>query len=138
MNSFNKEITIESRQKQEIIDLTGRVQDIVEHSGIKEGLALVYPLHTSSAVYISDSDISLTQDFNDILEKLVPSSAGYRHDEVDYKKNADAHLKAVLTGHHVVLPVSDGRLHLGTYQTIYYAEFDGGRKKEILVKIIGE
>ena len=138
MKSLDEEIEIHTGEKQEIVNITPRLKDIVTRSGVREGLALVFPLHTSSAVYISDSDFSLTEDFRDLAAKLVPAAAGYRHDEADYKKNADAHLKAILAGHHITLPVSGGQLRLGTYQTIYYAEFDGGRKKEILVKVIGE
>ena len=107
-------------------------------SGIREGSILVFPHHTSSAVYISDSDSSLTLDFLELIGGMVPDMAGYRHDETDYKKNAAAHLKAILSGHHVTLPVSGGRLDLGLYQTVYYAEFDGGREKEVLVKVTGE
>jgi secondary thiamine-phosphate synthase enzyme len=138
MKSSREIITMNTQEKKQIVNITQLVQKVVGVSGIQEGLALVYPMHTSSTVYISDSDWSLTEDFDDVLEKLVPALAGYRHDETDYKKNADGHLKAILTGHHIVLPVTEGRLDLGTYQTIYYFEFDGGREKEVLVKIIGE
>ena len=138
MPAFNEEIEIRTEKQQAVVNITSGVEEIVARSGIKEGLALVYPLHTSSAVFINDSDFSITEDFLDVARKLVPPGAGYRHDETDHKKNADGHIKSILTGHHITLPVTDGRLHLGTYQTIYYAEYDGGRKKEILVKIIGE
>lgn len=129
---------VKTTEKQEVMDITGRVAEALESSGIREGILLVYSHHTSSAVYVSDSDTSLSLDLLDVMHGLVPSGAGYRHDQVDYKKNADAHIKAVLSGHHVTLPVTDGRLDLGTYQTLYYAEFDGGREKGFLVKIIGE
>ncbi len=138
MKSTRELIIMNTPEKKQIVNITNLVDKVLGTSEIKEGLCLVYPMHTSSAVYISDSDWSLTQDFDDVLEKLVPAGAGYRHDETDYKKNADGHLKAILAGHHIVLPVTQGRLDLGTYQTIYYFEFDGGREKEILVKIIGE
>ena len=138
MNSLSELIILRTGDRKQIIDITGRVTDIVAKSGIKEGLALVYPMHTSSAVYISDSDRSLTLDFDDVLERLVPEGDDYRHDRTDYKKNADGHIKSILSGHHIVLPVTSGALHLGTYQTIYYFEFDGQREKEVLVKIIGK
>jgi secondary thiamine-phosphate synthase enzyme len=138
MKSVREIITMDTQEKKQIVNITQLVQKVVGTSGIQEGLALVYPMHTSSTVYISDSDWSLTEDFDDVLEKLVPALAGYRHDITDHKKNADGHLKAILTGHHIVLPVTEGRLDLGTYQTIYYFEFDGGREKEVLVKIIGD
>jgi secondary thiamine-phosphate synthase enzyme len=125
-------------KRREIINITEEVEKAVVKSGIFEGLALVYPMHTSSAVYISDSDSSLTTDLEDVLSGLVPQGGGYHHDLTDPKENADAHLQAILCGHHVTLPVSQGSLDLGTYQTLYYAEFDGMRKKEIQVKVIGE
>lgn len=122
----------------EILDITPKVRQAVRESGIQEGLALVYPMHTSSTVYLSDSDPSLTLDFADLMDALVPGDKVYRHDETDYKKNAAGHLKAILTGHSLTLPVTGGNLDLGTYQTVYYYELDGQRTKEVMVKIIGE
>ena len=90
-----------------------------------------------AAVYLSDSDRSLTGDFGELLTRLIPEGA-YQHNLSDDKQNATAHLKSLLTGHHLVLPVTEGSLDLGVYQTVYYAEFDGQRDKEILVKVIGE
>ena len=95
-------------------------------------------MHTSSGVYISDSDRSLCDDYRRVMSGLVPEGDNYLNDRTDYKKIADGHLKSVLTGHHIVLPLTAGRLDLGTYQTVYYAEFDGCREKEILIKIIGD
>ena len=99
---------------------------------------MVFPHHTSAAVYISDSDLGITSDFLKVLRKLVPANNNYTHNKADPKKNADAHLKAALTGHHIVIPITNGALDLGLYQTIYYAEFDGRREKEVEVKVIGE
>lgn len=138
MKSARELLIMNTPQKRQVVNITLLVEKAIGTSGIKEGMALIYPMHTSSTVYISDSDWSLTEDLDDLLEKIAPAGAGYRHDETDYKKNAEGHLQAILTGHHIVLPVTDGRLDLGTYQTIYYFEFDGGREKEILVKVIGE
>ncbi|NQU44625.1 YjbQ family protein [bacterium] len=138
MKTFRHELHFETEKPTEIINITPQVEAAVRESGVSDGLALVYPLHTSSAVYISDSDYSLTQDFADILDTLVPASRAYRHDETDYKKNAAGHLKSILSGHSVTLPVTGGRLDLGTWQTVYYFEFDGQRPKEVLVKTIGE
>lgn len=137
MNSYRKQINITTKNKEEVINISSEVSEIVRESGIQEGLVLVFPLHTSSAVYLSDSDPSLTEDFCSVLKDLVPEGQGYLHDQVDYKKNADAHMKANLSGHHIVLPLTAGKLDLGVYQTLYYAEFDGTRPKEILVKILG-
>jgi secondary thiamine-phosphate synthase enzyme len=138
MKHFRKELHFCTRKPVEIINITREVQMILAESDIAEGLMLVYPMHTSSAVYLSDSDTSLTLDFADLLANLVPESKNWRHDETDYKKNATGHLKAILAGHSITLPISAGELDLGTYQTVYYFEFDGQRDKEVLVKIIGE
>jgi len=136
---MHKELLWFSTEKRcEIIDITSKVEGVVRRSGVDDGLALVYPMHTSSAVYVSDSDPGLTRDLDALLTRLAPQAAGYHHDKTDPKENAEAHLRAILCGHHVVLPVAAGRLDLGTYQTIYYAEFDGIRKKEIQVKVVGE
>ncbi len=138
MKSVRKMIEVQTRQQVEIVDITRTVVDIVRSSGIRDGMALVYPHHTSSAVYISDSDRALQSDLEIVLAGLVPERDDYGHDRTDPKRNAAAHLKAILTGHHVVIPVTDGTLDLGTYHTIYYAEFDGQRAKEVVVKVIGE
>jgi len=138
MNSFRKVISIKTDKKEEIINITGKVREILSESGIKEGLLLVYSMHTSSGVYISDSDTSLNDDLTDLLGDLIPEDKDYKHNLTDYKKNAPGHLKVILSSHHVVVPVTEGRMDLGTYQTIYYSEFDGMREKEVLVKIIGE
>lgn len=138
MKTFRKELHFFTKRTAEIIDITREAQLALTDSGIAEGLMLVYPMHTSSAVYLSDSDTSLTLDFADLLDELVPQAKHWRHDETDYKKNAAGHLKAILAGHSITLPVTAGELDLGTYQTVYYFEFDGQREKEVLIKIIGE
>ncbi len=138
MPTYRKELHFCTARISEILNITEQVEAAVAESAIREGLALVYPMHTSSAVYVSDSDYSLTQDFADLLGDLVPDTRDYRHDLTDYKKNAAGHLKAILSGHSVTLPVTAGGLDLGIYQTIYYFEFDGKRPKEVLVKILGD
>ena len=138
MKTHREFIHLTTRSKEEIVNITAQVQRVCRGSGIKEGFVLVFPHHTSSAVYFSDSDTCLTQDCQKLLRKLIPEEEEYAHNRADPKKNADGHLKSILTGHHIILPLTEGRLDLGSYQTIYYAEFDGKRKKEILVKIIGE
>lgn len=122
----------------EIIDITSRIEAVVQRSEVNDGLALVYPMHTSAAVYVSDSDPFLTRDLDALLTRLAPKAAGYHHDKTDPKENAEAHLRAILCGHQIVLPVAASRLDLGRYQTIYYAEFDGMREKEVQVKVVGE
>lgn len=138
MNSYKDFIYVTATEKVEIINITAGVEQIAKESGIREGFVLVFPHHTSSAVYISDCDPSLTGDYLKLLGESIPSHRDYLHNLADHKRNADAHLKAIITGHHIILPLSDGCLDLGNYQTIYYAEFDGQREKGILVKIIGE
>jgi secondary thiamine-phosphate synthase enzyme len=137
MKAHSKLLWFHTKQRSEIINITHQVEDVIEESGISDGLALIYPMHTSSAVYVSDSDPALTGDLAALLAKLAPRGAGYHHDQTDPKENADAHLQAILCGHHVTVSVSKGRVDLGTYQTVYYAEFDGGRDKEVLVKVVG-
>jgi len=138
VKSVRKIVEVETTHRIEVVDITRKVVDIVRSSGIRDGMALVYPHHTSSAVYVSDSDRALQSDFESILNDLVPDRPDYGHDRTDPKHNAAAHLKAILAGHHVVIPVTAGELDLGTYQTVYYAEFDGRRSKEIVVKVTGE
>lgn len=138
MKSYKDFIYITTTEKVEIINITAGIEQITRESGLNEGLVLIFPHHTSSAVYISDSDPSLTEDYLKLLSECIPSHGDYLHNLADHKRNADAHLKAIISGHHIVLPLSNGRLDLGIYQTIYYAEFDGQREKEVLIKIIGE
>lgn len=137
MKGFRDFIVIKTENQEEIVNITSKVIEICKKSGIKEGLAIVFSHHTSSAVYISDSDFSLTRDYQRVLNLLVPDD-DYHHDYADYKKNATGHLKSILNGLQVIIPITSGNLDLGAYQTIYYAEFDGKREKEILVKVIGE
>jgi len=137
MKTYRDFIHITTKQREQTLNITPQVRKICKVSGIKEGMTIVFSHHTSSAVYINDSDTGITSDFLKVLEKLVPASNNYIHDKADPKKNADAHLKAALTGHHIVIPITNGELDLGLYQTIYYAEFDGMREKEVLVKVIG-
>ncbi len=138
MKSFRQVINMNCRDRVEVVDITSKCRKALKSSGIQEGLALIFPLHTSSAVFITDSDSSVALDYRDLQQKLVPSGIGYRHDLNDYKKNADGHLISIITGHHITCPVTEGEFDFGTYHTIYYYELDGGRQKEILVKIIGE
>jgi len=138
MKSFRKVITFTSDETEQVFNITHECGRALSESGIREGLALIFPLHTSSCVFISDSDRGVSEDYREVLARLIPPGAGYRHDEVDHKKNAHGHLRAVITGHHVTCPVTDGEFDFGTFHTIYYLELDGKRPKEVLVKIIGE
>ncbi|GAB4353252.1 MAG: secondary thiamine-phosphate synthase enzyme YjbQ [Candidatus Abyssubacteria bacterium] len=138
MSSFRTEITIRSEKRIEIIDISQHVAEACSRSGIRNGIALVFPGQSSSAVYVSDCHRALIDDFSALIAELVPENRYYQHDLAEGKKNAAAHLRAILTGHHVTIPVTDGSPDLGPFQTIYYAEFDGQRDKGVMIKIVGE
>jgi len=137
MKTYRDFIRITTEAKQEVRDITREVSQIIAKSGVQDGMLLLFPHHTSASVYVSDSDATLTEDFMGLMERIVPAGE-YKHDLTDAKQNARAHLMSLLSGHNLTLPVTEGALDLGVYQTVYYAEFDGMREKEILVKIIGE
>jgi len=137
MKTHREELVFRTAAVEEIVDMTDHVEEVVARSGVREGVALVFPLHTSAAVYVSDSDPGLTRDLAELLARLIPRAADYAHDRADPKENAHAHLRALLCGHQVTLPVQGGALDLGPYQRVYYAEFDGRRDKEVQVKVLG-
>jgi secondary thiamine-phosphate synthase enzyme len=137
MKTYRDFIRITTGDKEEIRDITREVSQIIAKSGVQDGMVLLFPHHTSASVYVSDSDATLTEDFMGLMEKTIPAGE-YKHDLIDARRNARAHLMSLLSGHNVTLPVTEGALDLGVYQTVYYAEFDGMREKEILVKVMGE
>ena len=137
MKTYRDFITITTAEKREIRDITREVSQIIAKSGVQEGMVLLFPHHTSATVYVSDADATLTEDFMALMERIVPVGE-YKHDLSDARQNARAHLMSLLSGHNLTLPVTEGGLDLGVYQTVYYAEFDGMREKEILVKVMGE
>jgi len=118
-------------------NITGQVENIVRKSGIREGMVLVSAMHITAAVYVNDAEEGLIQDIDEWLEHLAPFKQTYRHHRTG-ETNADAHLKSLIMHHQVVLPVTNGALDLGPWQQVYYAEFDGRRKKRIVVKVMGE
>jgi len=126
-----------TKSKREYINITGDVETIVARSGIKEGIALVSAMHITAAVYINDAEDGLIQDIDAWLESLAPFRKEYLHHRTG-ESNGDAHLKSLLLHHECVIPVTDGRLDLGPWQQVYYAEFDGQRKKRVIVKVMGE
>ncbi|MDD5644160.1 MAG: secondary thiamine-phosphate synthase enzyme YjbQ [bacterium] len=138
MKTFRKEFKIITERKEQALAITEKVSEALCESGISEGFCIVNSLHTSSSVIITDSDISLNDDMSGILAGIVPCKKKYLHDENDSKRNATAHLKAMVMGLGVTIPVSAARLDLGRYQTIYYLEYDGMRQKAFFVKCIGE
>ena len=138
MKSAREELWFETPHRRDYINITGRVQDFVSRSGIAEGLCLVNPMHITAAVYVNDDEPGLIQDIDDLLERLAPHEpiASYRHNVGE--DNADAHLKRQLMAHQVVLAITSGRLDLGPWEQVFYAEFDGRRRKRVLLKAIGE
>ena len=138
MKSYRDIISFNTRKKREYINITDQVQEIIDRSGIQEGLVLVNPMHITASCYINDDERGLIQDFDDWLEKFAPYDVKkYRHHQTG-EDNADAHLKRQLMGREVVCAITKGKLDFGTWEQIFYAEFDGQRPKRVLVKIIGE
>jgi secondary thiamine-phosphate synthase enzyme len=126
-----------TKKRQEFIRITEDVARIVEESGVTEGLVLVSAMHITAAVYVNDWENGLIQDFQVWLEKLAPAGLDYRHHQTG-EDNADAHLKRTLMGHQVMLPITAGALDLGPWEQVFYAEFDGQRRKRVVVKVMGE
>ncbi|MCX5694586.1 MAG: secondary thiamine-phosphate synthase enzyme YjbQ [Candidatus Omnitrophica bacterium] len=138
MKSFTEYLYFETIQRQEFINITDQVQKVLSKSKIKEGLCLVNPMHITASVFINDDESGLHQDFSLWLEKLAPFGKDkYRHN-LTGEDNADAHLKRTIMGREVVVAVTNGKLDFGPWEQIFYGEFDGQRKKRVLIKIIGE
>lgn len=138
MKSFRKELWFETRQRRELINITGQVQSCLADSGIREGLLLCNAMHITASVFINDDESGLHQDFDVWLEGLAPEKPYSRYSHNGYEDNADAHLKRTIMGREVVVAISDGKLDLGPWEQVFYGEFDGKRRKRVLVKIIGE
>lgn len=126
-----------TKHRRDVVRITDDVAAIVRASGVREGMALVSAMHITAAVYVNDWEGGLIQDFQDWLEKLAPSGLDYRHHQTG-EDNADAHLKRTLMGHQVIVPITDGVLDLGPWEQVFYAEFDGQRRKRVIVKVMGQ
>lgn len=137
MKSHTKYLVFNTKNRREYINITDEVAQAVADSGVKEGLALVSAMHITAAVYVNDAEEGLIADIDEWLEHLAPTRPDYRHHQTG-EDNGDAHLKNLLMHHQVLLPITNGRLDLGTWQQVYYAEFDGQRRKRLIIKIIGE
>ncbi|HNR34361.1 MAG TPA: secondary thiamine-phosphate synthase enzyme YjbQ [Candidatus Hydrogenedentes bacterium] len=137
MKTATKYLWFNTKQQREYINITDTVQEIVDKSGIREGMALVSAMHITAGVYVNDAESGLIKDIDEWLERLAPFDPNYRHHGTG-ETNGDAHLKSLLIHHEVIVPVTEGRLDLGPWQQIYYAEFDGRRRKRLVVKIMGE
>jgi secondary thiamine-phosphate synthase enzyme len=138
MKSYRKELWFNITRRRELINITRDVDECLRESGIQEGLVLVNAMHISASVFINDDESGLHHDFEVWLEKLAPEKphSQYRHN--GYEDNADAHLKRTIMGREVVVAVTEGKMDFGPWEQIFYGEFDGKRRKRVLVKIIGE
>lgn len=139
MKSFRHELWFEVKGRRALVNITPQVEEALIASGIKEGLALVNAMHITSSVFINDDESGLHHDFEVWLEKLAPEKphSQYQHNGTS-EDNADAHLKRTIMGREVVVAITDGKLDFGPWEQIYYGEFDGNRRKRVLIKIIGE
>jgi secondary thiamine-phosphate synthase enzyme len=137
MKTLTEYLWFDTKQRQEFVRITDEVAAAVKQSGIKEGMVLVSAMHITAAVYVNDWESGLIHDFQEWLEKLAPSGLDYQHHQTG-EDNADAHLKRTLMGHQVILPITGGKLDLGPWEQVFYAEFDGQRKKRVVVKVMGE
>ncbi len=137
MKSATEYLWFHTKTKREYVNITRQVQEIVAKSTIREGMVLVSAMHITAGVYVNDAEDGLIQDIDEWLEGLAPFRQEYRHHRTG-ETNGDAHLKSLLIHHEVIVPVTNGTLDFGPWQQIYYAEFDGRRRKRVVVKVIGE
>jgi len=137
MKSLTEYLTFHTRRHREYVNITDKVADVVARSGIAEGMVLVSAMHITAGVYVNDAESGLIADIDEWLEKLAPYRDDYRHHRTG-ESNADAHLKNLLVHHEVILPITGGRLDLGPWQQVYYAEFDGQRPKRVVIKAMGQ
>ena len=137
MTVHTEYLWFETKQRQEFVRITDEVAAIVKTSGVREGMALVSAMHITAAVYVNDWEDGLISDFKVWLEKLAPAGLPYRHHQTG-EDNADAHLKRTLMGHQIIVPVTAGALDLGPWEQVFYAEFDGQRRKRVVVKVMGQ
>ena len=124
-------------RRRDYVNITEKVEEVVRRSGIREGMVLVSAMHITAGVYVNDAESGLIQDIDEWLERLAPTGPDYRHHRTG-ETNGDAHLKSLLIHHEVIVPITDGRLDLGPWQQIYYAEFDGRRRKRVVIKAMGD
>ncbi len=137
MKSHTEYLWFNTQKEHEYVNITAEVERIVRASGVQEGFVLVSAMHITAAVYVNDAESGLIQDIEEWLEVLAPARPDYRHHRTG-EMNGDAHLKSLLLHHEVIVPVTKGQLDLGPWQQVYYAEFDGRRRKRVVVKVIGE
>jgi len=137
MKSETEYFVFETKTKRELVNITERVAGVVEKSGIREGMVLVSAMHITAGVFVNDHEPGLWEDIWEWLQKLAPEGPDYHHHRTG-EDNGDAHLKSILVHHEVIVPITKGKLDLGPWQQIFYAEFDGMRKKRLVVKALGQ
>ncbi len=138
MKSYRKELWFDVKKRREFINITGEVTECLRESGIKEGLLLCNAMHITASVFINDDESGLHRDFEVFLERVAPEKPYDQYLHNGYEDNADAHIKRTIMGREVVVAVTGGKLDFGPWEQIFYGEFDGKRRKRVLVKIIGE
>ena len=138
MKSYRKELWFDIKRRREMINITPDVEMCLRESGVKEGLVLVNAMHITASVFINDDESGLHGDFEKWLERLAPEKPYSQYAHNGYEDNADAHLKRTIMGREVVVAITGGKLDFGPWERIFYGEFDGNRRKRVLVKIIGE
>ncbi len=137
MKFHTEYLTVHTKKHRDYVHITPQVEAIVRKSAVREGMVLVNAMHITAAVYVNDDESGLIEDIDEWLEKLAPFRREYKHHRTG-EDNGDSHLKALLMHYQVLLPVTGGKLDLGTWQRVFYAEFDGQRDKRVLVKVMGE
>ena len=137
MKATTKYLTFHTRQKREYVNITGEVEAVVSASGVAEGMVLVSAMHITAGVFVNDAESGLLADIDEWLEGLAPFREDYRHHRTG-ETNGDSHLKSILVHHQVILPITEAKLDLGPWQQVFCAEFDGQRRKRLLIKVMGE
>lgn len=137
MRSHTEYLWFNTRKHREYVNITDKVEEAVKKSGVREGMVLVSAMHITAGVWVNDAEDGLLADIDDWLEKLAPFRQDYRHHRTG-ETNGDSHLKSLLVHHQVIVPITDGKLDLGPWQQVYYAEFDGQRRKRVIIKVMGE
>lgn len=137
MKFHTEYVTFTTRREHEYINMTDKVEAAVAASGCSDGMVLVSAMHITAGVYVNDAEQGLIQDIDEWLETIAPARSDYRHHRTG-ETNGDSHLKNLVIGHEVILPITNGKLDLGPWQQVYYAEFDGRRPKRVIIKVMGE
>jgi secondary thiamine-phosphate synthase enzyme len=137
MRTYTEYLTFQTKKHREFINITPQVESALRKSSVREGMILVSAMHITAGVWVNDAEDGLLADIDEWLEKLAPFREDYRHHRTG-ETNGDSHLKSLLVHHQVIIPVTEGRLDFGPWQQVYYAEFDGQRKKRVVLKVMGE